>query len=147
MHMDVFNINGSQQLPIFCKANLFLISGGGVYISGVMEDLKVWAEDERTDTGNKEQQLGCLLHVTNGSSISVFILLRGSWIISALCENNCLPMFHVCANLWRGKTLKSGNRNMGAFDEDACIGRRMYKYESVQFSITEIVQHFFLCHL
>lgn len=69
-----FDINGSQQLPLLCKANLFLVSGSGVYISGVMEDLKVWAEDERTDTGNKEKQLGCFLHVTNGSSISVFIL-------------------------------------------------------------------------
>lgn len=76
--MDVFNINGSQQLPIFCKAKFFLVSGDGVYISGVMEDLTVWAEDERTDTGNKEQQLGCLLRFTNGSSISVFMLLGGS---------------------------------------------------------------------
>lgn len=75
--MDVFNINGSQQLPILCKANLLLVSGGGVYISGVMEHLKLWAEDERTDTGNKEKQLGCFLRVTDGSSISVFILLRG----------------------------------------------------------------------
>lgn len=76
--MDVFNINGCKQLPIFGDENLFLASRGEVDISCVVEHLKEWVGNERTDTCHEEKQLGCLLHVTDVFSISVLVLVGGN---------------------------------------------------------------------
>lgn len=59
--------------------------------------------------------------------------------ISTTRENICFSIFQICVNLWRAKTLESSNRNMNALDKDMCTERHIYKYDSIQFSTTEIM--------